>query len=293
MLASEPLERLHLLRPPQLRFGPLGHMQVVRQVTVASVVGALAALQLLQCKVTDRGQHRVAGFAGGVLLQPHQAVVDECCQTFEDVRLHARVSAHRLSSLGRAAAIEHAEASECRLLVAVEQVVAPHECPPQRLLTDRQVQRAGLEQAQAIVETLEQHRNWQAFGAGGRQLEREGKPIEPGTQLDHDGCVAVGQLEVGPGRARTLGEQGNGRVRGSGCRVRGRAGAGHREWGNRERALRAQLERSPTGGQDRDGWAVGQLRPRAHGPLGARASLGSSALSRISSTRRQLRTDSS
>src|SRR5438045_8825318 len=63
VLASEPLERLHLLRPPQLRFGPLGHMQVVREVTVARVVGALAALQLLQCKVTDRGQHRVAGFA--------------------------------------------------------------------------------------------------------------------------------------------------------------------------------------------------------------------------------------
>ena len=33
---------------------------------------------------------------------------------------------------------------------------------------------------------------------------------------------------------------------------------GHRERCNRESALGAKLERSPTGGQDRDRWAVGQ-----------------------------------
>ena len=91
------------------------------------------------------------------LLRPDEALVGEGHQPVEDLDADLRRPVRRRASarLELAAADEHGEPREQPPLALVEQVVAPGDRAAQRLLALRQVARAGRQDAELVLEPLE------------------------------------------------------------------------------------------------------------------------------------------
>ena len=84
----------------------------------------------------------------------------------------------RLRRLDGGAAGEHREAREARLLVVVEQVVAPVDRRAQRPLAGGRVARARAERAERRVQALGDLAGREQPAAGRRQLDRQRQPVE-------------------------------------------------------------------------------------------------------------------
>ena len=115
--------------------------------------------------------------------------------------------AHQLRRLERAAAAEHAEVREQRLLVLVEQVVRPRDGRPERHVTFLGVA-GSLERVELVGEALEQRLGREQLGPGGGELERKREPVEAVAELD-DG---VRGGDVRSHGLRTLAEESHGLV---------------------------------------------------------------------------------
>ena len=158
MLALQPVEPL-LGAPTQLRLRLLGECQVVLGVTPLELLSFARLLEPLGRVLADRLQHPEP-----LLGVAQQALVDERLQGIQ-VGL-----CHFLCGLERAAAGKDGEASEEALLRVGDELVAPFDRRPQRLLA-RVCVAAGLEQVEPLREPLED--------LGGR------KRLDPGRgQLD-------------------------------------------------------------------------------------------------------------
>ena len=103
--------------------------------------------------------------------------------------------------LGRfqvAAADEHGEPREKAPLALVEQVVAPGDGAAQRLLALGQVARAGRQDAELVLESLEDRVGLKQLDAGRRELDRQRHPVEPGADPGDGRGVLVRDREVRP-----------------------------------------------------------------------------------------------
>ena len=129
-------------------------------------------------------------------MPPEQALVD---QRLECVDLGF---ADLLGRLDRATAAEDRQAFEQDLLLFVEEVVAPFDRRPQRLLAGIDAA-AGLEQVEPLGETAEQLLGGEHGDAAGRKLQGERKVVESRAQLLDDRAG----LEPRIGRARAGGKE--------------------------------------------------------------------------------------
>src|SRR6185503_20361417 len=125
---------------------------------VAALDGLALArrLELLGGELADRVEHPEAQAALDVL-GPDEALVDEERQALDDldaVELGRR-AADGLGAVELAAADEHGQAGEQAALARAEQVVAPRNRPAARLLALGQIARAGGQDAQLVLEPLE------------------------------------------------------------------------------------------------------------------------------------------
>src|SRR5207244_5614905 len=127
VFALQLLERLQLAWSPQMRRGVFGRGQVVLRVPAADLVGSAALREMLQCVIADGGQHGVAWKPAGGLMQAQQAMAHQAREPLEHVYIGLAVCAHRFACLRAAATVEDAEPCEERLLLLLQQVVAPHE----------------------------------------------------------------------------------------------------------------------------------------------------------------------
>ena len=141
-------------RDAPARGRPLGQRQVVGGVPVARRLGLAARLgQALGGVLAHRLQQPVAPRAGGALVHLHQRLVDQPRQQVEHrVRGEAVARADRLGGLQRPAAGEDRQPPQQRPLRLGQQVVAPVERRPQRLLARQRGPAAAGQQPEAVVQ---------------------------------------------------------------------------------------------------------------------------------------------
>ncbi len=159
-----------------------------------------------------------------------QALIQQRPQSSQHLQAElARPAADRLGRLQRPATDKHAQPSEEPLLGVAEEVVAPIQCGPQRLLPLGPVLRPGGQQRQAMLEPRQQHGRGEQTDARGRQLERQGQPIEPPADGRHYPGVGGREVEGWQDRPRPLCEQLD---RGVSTQLRHDSRSGHVEpWG--------------------------------------------------------------
>ena len=89
----------------------------------------------------------------GILVDPDEALVHEFADPVDDVTADLRCRpAHELSRLELEPAAEDRQPIDEAVRSVVEQVVAPGDRAAERLLTLRQVARAGREQVEVVLE---------------------------------------------------------------------------------------------------------------------------------------------
>ena len=174
----------------------------------ASALASPRRLEPLASVLTDRLQHpEPVTLAVGL----HESLVDERLQLVEDVL--AGVCADRLDVRERAASGEDGQTPEQALLRVLEQRVAPVDRGAQRLLPLGNVARAGCEDVEGVVETLEQRLRSQEPETGGSELESERQTVQaPADRRDGPGVLRR-QLERASGHLRALDEQRDRRIR--------------------------------------------------------------------------------
>ena len=139
---------------------------------------------------------------------PEQALISELVETRQHIYTKlGRRSAHRLHLLQVPAAREHRYPREKSTLRLVEQVVAPRDGAPERLLAARQVARAAGEHVEARLQTAEQRLRAEELDPRRGELDRERKAIDPLTDPGDRRRVFVGDREVVFGRDRALDEE--------------------------------------------------------------------------------------
>ena len=153
--------------------------------------------EALACELADRLEHR----------EPAVSLADEALVDERGERLQVAV-ADSLRRLERPAAGEDREARQSLLLMLLEQVVAPGDRRPQRLLSLGSIPGATREEREPLLQPREQGIRRQDLDARGRQLDRERQAVEAAADL---GDGAVGR-EVGPDGPGALVEEGDGVV---------------------------------------------------------------------------------
>jgi hypothetical protein len=165
--------------------------------------------QALEREQAHRLEHPVARRFAGV--DADQRLVDEAAEDVEQrPGVDRAVFAVRGDGLGqpqREAADEHAEPPKHRLLVRVEQRMAPFERGLQRLVARHRVARAAGEQAQALSEPLMQALHAQQLDARRRELDGQRQTVELAADRAYDGRGRRLESETAVDRTRPFDEQ--------------------------------------------------------------------------------------
>ena len=155
----------------------------------------------------DDPLHRIA--VGRVDL-PDQALVEERAEALEGVELLAgrivETGRHGFDRLDRAAGEDRQDLEE-PLLRRTQELVAPLDRRPERLLARGQVAGAAAERLQAAGEPIPKRLRREEVQSGGGELDRERQPVEPAADVGDGGGVVVGEPEVRSDAARPLHEQ--------------------------------------------------------------------------------------
>ena len=139
-----------------------------------------------------------AHFAVELIAELDHALVHERLDAVDDVdaEIVLRVG-HGLGRLERAPADEDRDPAEQPLLRFVEQVVAPGDRAPQRLLAFGQIARAAGQDLQPALESSQHRRGRQRLDARRRQLEGQRQPVEAVADLGNGPRILAGQRKVG------------------------------------------------------------------------------------------------
>ena len=158
----------------------LDELQHVRGLRLPGLLGPAGGFELLGGVLADRLEHREARLAVGVVGRDGEAA------PYQGVERVEVAAADGLDRLEPRAAREHGEAGEEVLLLGLEQLVAPVDRGPQRLLACRSVGGAADEEGEPLVEALEDGLRRQQPDAGGCQLDRERQAVESGADRGDD-----------------------------------------------------------------------------------------------------------
>ena len=108
----------------------------------------------------------------------------------------------------REPADEDGKAREELLLLRLEEVVAPLDCPAERPLPLGEAgARCRPQKIEPRAETLEHGAGGKEIAACRGELERQRQTVEPNAELAHRLGVRLGELEVGPGGPGAVDEQ--------------------------------------------------------------------------------------
>jgi hypothetical protein len=160
--------------------------------------------------VPDQDEQPVPGLAVGQLGQGHEGAVDEVTQPVQDVErvgcglLNATESFRGLQAERPA---NHRKAAEQEPLGLAQRLVAPLQQRPNRLVARMRSARTAGEQAQPVGKPTRELPQGEVAQPRGGQLQGEREPVEIPADLRHDRKGGRVQREIGPGGARSIGEQ--------------------------------------------------------------------------------------
>ena len=157
--------------------------------------------------VLPHGLQQAVAAIAGALLDVDERLVDQAAEESDRLLALQRIPcADVLGRLQAEAPGEHREAPQEDLLVGIEQIEAPGERRPQRLLPGHRRAAPPGEQVEGVVEALDDLRGGQGADPGRRELDCQRHPVEPVAEGRDRDCVLVVQLEAGGGLARSNGE---------------------------------------------------------------------------------------
>ena len=234
-----------------------GELDEPPEVTRAHRLDAPDILELLPPVLPERLQQLIAAAVDHL----DHRLVDQRHQHVDDIRrpLDALVGSQIADRFDRGqveAAGKHRQLVEERPFARAQQLVGPSDGVAQRAVADVDGVRAGVEQVRPCAEPFDDGLRCKGAKTCGRQLQGEGEPIEPATELSDDGGVGVGEGETGRCGRRPLEQQLRGRRRRDAVGV-GDVGRRHGEGGDRRHDLARQPQRRPGGGEHVDGVAAG------------------------------------
>ena len=212
VLELQPALPAQPIRPAQPGARLVGERREVLGVSAAGGGEPAALGETLEHVVADRVEHVVAGDAARERHR-HDRLVDQRGDEVRDGRLVEAVRRGDRDERGerRAAAVD-GELLEQRLLVPVQEVVAPLDELLQRDAA-RVGRRAVAQERRAALEDGDDLREPEHVHARGGELDRERQPVHaPGDLRRERDSLGVG-LEARPRRARTLEEELDGRER--------------------------------------------------------------------------------
>ena len=249
-------EHLLAVRAGELFTQRDSELGVVLGVGAAGGVGEVRlSVELLGRIRADRLQHRQARMSLLVGDVADEAVVHERADALEHVDV-VRESPRGALDVGQSRADEHREHLKHPTLGLGEELGAPLESASQRALPLREVAPPALQHVEPFLEPPPQLVDREQRDARGGELDRERQPVEPAADGGDVGSVLVGELEVGPQRARALDEQLDRlrceRVFQRDCAIPG----GQRERRHREQPLAAHAQRRTAGHERGDTRAV-------------------------------------
>ena len=158
--------------------------------------------------VLPHGLKQAVAAITGALLHVDERLVDQATEESDRFLAHESViGADVLCRLEGEAPGEHREPPQEDLLVGLEQIEAPSECRPQRLLPGHRRAASPREQVERVIDALDHLGRREHADPGRRELDREGHPVEAVAEGRDRDRVLVVQLEAGGGLARPNREQ--------------------------------------------------------------------------------------
>ena len=207
LLGGQTGQPCRLVGARELGLGPVH--QVGEEVEMATpVLDDLAGVdQLLLGVLADALEQAVAGGAV-LLLDDHEAAGHEMVQEVEDVEgIDAVAGRHRLCRLERPPAAEDGQPPQKHALVLGQQLVAPVDGGPQRLLAGHGRAVAAGEEAELVAETVEDLAGGEHVHARGGQLDGQRDAVEAPADVLDDSAVRVARVELPVPRAGPVDEQ--------------------------------------------------------------------------------------
>ena len=143
----------------------------------------------------------------------HQRLVDEQGELVQNlVALHPVGAGDRLGGIEVEATQEHGQPAEQDALGVGEKSVRPIHRGAQGLLSAHRNARATGQQAEAVMQTVDDLRQRQGAHSRRRELDRQRHPVQAPADLCHRAGIVVVNDEAAPGQTGTIGEQLNGVV---------------------------------------------------------------------------------
>ena len=137
-----------------------------------------------------------------------QRLIDKRAYDVLNVRSRNVVAgANRLRSGEVTTAREHRESFEHSLLIVEQQLVAPVDDGPKRLLARQGCARPTREEPKAIVQPGQDLRDREGAGTRCGELNGERKAVEPGADLGDDVGLTLREIELGAGGPSPVDEQ--------------------------------------------------------------------------------------
>ena len=171
MLVLHALQPRSLLGSLQEGLGLFGEREEPLRVSATDRVGVARGGEALAGELPDRLQHPVA-----LVREAKEALLDERLQRVEIG------CCDLLRRVERAATREDRERSEETLLLLRQEVVAPRDGRPERLLSGVGVSAAS-QQVESLGETLDDLTRGEGLRAGGGELNREWEVVEARAEL--------------------------------------------------------------------------------------------------------------
>ena len=189
----------------------LGHHRHELPVASLDVIPVEPLVQALRGELPDRLEHGVPRYPQE-LGTAHQAVIEQRGQAVGrvDAQVAVRV-AHGIDRGQGGPPGEHGEPGEEPLFRVRQELVAPFDGSAEGSLTLGHVGRPG-PKGKAASQVGQKLGRREQSELGGRELDGQRQPVEPGAQLRHRPGVLLGDLEVRPNGLGPVPEQRHGLV---------------------------------------------------------------------------------
>ena len=261
VLLLEPIQPRHLLRALELRLRLLRQPHEVAGMLLLQGCRFATRRQLLPGVLMDGFQQPEARLAVGTFALLEQALPQEGLHRC--LRVPPRGAgnlAHAGDGFQRTPAHERGQAPEHLLLLRVQQGVAPINGHTQRLVPGRQVACAPARELEAAAQCRPHLPQREQAGAGGRQFQRQGQPVQPHADRGQVRSILRRQGKVGMHLARALHKERHRRAMRQGGRVERAAQQGQLEGRHQEAPLPLHMQRLAAGHQHLQPGAVRKHR---------------------------------
>ena len=183
-----------------------GERRVVIAVPAAHRIALTRLTEPLLRVLPDRLQHSVTRSATDVLGE-HQRLVDQQGEEVENLMTFDVATGCRRRGIEIESGHEHREPREQHAFRLGQQRMRPVHRRAQRLLSPHRRACPARQQPEAIVQPVPDLGQGEHPHTRGSQFDCQRDAVEPPTDVDHDGAILLGEMEIGPDPTGALGEQ--------------------------------------------------------------------------------------